>query len=134
MASYTLWWNERDKVGGGTVKKRRGTFFRRQSKFSANPKRPVSTRTKLTYGVSLFGILLFVAALLYSVYTDGDAGRWFAGAGFLAMVFGFLMSSSSIAQAKKEVEPLPARILAVFLSLVVFVIWAFLYIMGMMRA
>ena len=116
------------------MKKRRGTFFRRQSKFSANPKRPISTRTKLTYGASLAGILLFVAAVFYSVYTDGDSGRWFAGAGFLTMVFGFLMSSSSIARAKDETEPLPARILAVFLSVVVCGIWAFLYIMGMMRA
>ncbi len=116
------------------MKKRRGSFFRRKSKFSANPKRPVSSRTKMMYAASVVGIILFAAALFYSAYTDGDAGRWFAGIGFLCMIFGFLMSSASIAQAKNEAEPLPARILAVFLSVLVFAIWAFLYVLGMIRA
>lgn len=50
------------------------------------------------------------------------------------MIIGLIMSSSSIAQAKNETEPLLARVCAVFLSVAVFVVWASLYVMGMMRS
>lgn len=115
------------------MSKRRRGFFRGRRSFSVNAKRPISVRTKTTYALAGCSLAVFAAAMYYAVYTDGDSGKIVGGVGVVFLVMELLAMISSVAHIKNDIEPLPARVLAIFASLLALAAWGGLYVLGMAR-
>lgn len=115
------------------MSRRRRGFFRRRKSFSVNAKRPISVRTKTTYAMAGCSLAVFAAAMYYAVYTDGDSGKIVGGVGVVFLAMEVFAMISSVVHVKNDIEPLPARILAVFVSLLALAAWGGLYVLGMLR-
>ncbi|MBR1633750.1 MAG: hypothetical protein IJ682_01665 [Lachnospiraceae bacterium] len=115
------------------MSKRRRGFFGRRKSFSVNAKRPISTRSKVAYITALLSCVCFAAATAYAVYTDGDSGKVAGGIGVVFLVVEIFATISAMTQVRNDIEPLPARIFAVFVSVLALAAWGGLYMVGMMR-
>ena len=115
------------------MSKRRRHLFRRKSGFSVNPRRPISARTKTAYGMAAVSIALFAAVLLYAIYMDGESGKVAGGIGVVFLALELFVLAESLSHVRDEAEPLLARILAVFLSVVSVGMWGSIYVVGLMR-
>lgn len=115
------------------MSKRRRGFFRGRKSFSVNAKRPISARSKTVYATALCSLAVFAGTVLYAIYTDGDSGKVVGGIGVVFLAVEFFAMISSVTQIRNDIEPLPARLLAVFVSFLALAAWGSLYVLGMVK-
>ena len=105
-----------------------------------NQRRRTSTGNKLkakpieAMYAALFSIASIIAlgvVITLSVMAGGDNSRWFGGAGILAFFVAVLAFIFNVGQMKKATD-LRARITCMVISTLAFVLWAAVFIIGIL--
>ena len=113
--------------------RRKWLFRNRRSGFSVVPKRAISTTSKIIYLLSFCSVLALMAAFYFAIEQEGEYGKILGGVGFLCMYLTFLACALSIGRVRQNTEPLPARILAVIVSILALAAWGAVYLLGIIR-